>query len=67
MAERAGLFEEDIDLSQFTPNKPVKAEQPAAEDVRAVAENLLSFRAGNLRTLRNHVNRGVTAPDATSN
>ncbi len=38
MAERAGLFEEDLDLSQFMPQKPAKAEQPAAEAVRAVAE-----------------------------
>jgi len=38
MAERAGLFEEDLDLSQFTPHKPVKAEQPLPEAVRAVAE-----------------------------
>jgi len=38
MAERAGLFEEDLDLSQFTPQKPAKAEQPPAEAVRAVAE-----------------------------
>ena len=30
MAERAGLFEEDLDLSQFTPHKPTKAEQPPA-------------------------------------
>jgi hypothetical protein len=38
MAERAGLFEEDLDLSQFTPQKPAKAEQPPREAVRAVAE-----------------------------
>ena len=38
MAERAGLFEEDLDLSQFAPHKPAKAEQPAPEAVRAVAE-----------------------------
>jgi len=38
MAERAGLFEEDLDLSQFTSHKPAKAEQPLAEAVRAVAE-----------------------------
>jgi hypothetical protein len=38
MAERAGLFEEDLDLSQFTPRKPVKTEQPPAEAVRSVAE-----------------------------
>ena len=38
MAERAGLFEEDLDLSQFTPQKPTKAEQPPPEAVRAVAE-----------------------------
>jgi hypothetical protein len=36
MAERAGLFEEDLDLSQFTPKKPVRAEPP--EIVRQVAE-----------------------------
>jgi hypothetical protein len=38
MAERAGLFEEDLDLSQFTSQKPAKAEQPSADAVRAVAE-----------------------------
>ena len=38
MAERAGLFEEDLDLSQFTPHKPPKAEQPPLEAVRAIAE-----------------------------
>jgi len=38
MAERAGLFEEDLDLSQFTSQKPAKAEQPLPEAVRAVAE-----------------------------
>jgi hypothetical protein len=36
MAERAGLFEEDLDLSQFAPHKP--AEYPPAEAVRAIAE-----------------------------
>jgi hypothetical protein len=40
MAERAGLFEEDLDLSQFTPRKPTKSEQPAPEAVRAVAEGV---------------------------
>ena len=38
MSERAGLFEEDLDLSQFTPHKPTKAEQPPPDAVRAVAE-----------------------------
>ena len=38
MAERAGLFDEDLDLSQFNSQKPVKAQQPQAEAVRAVAE-----------------------------
>jgi hypothetical protein len=38
MAERAGLFEEDLDLSQFTPHKPAKSEQPPPEAVWAVAE-----------------------------
>jgi hypothetical protein len=38
MAERAGLFEEDLDLSQFTPQKSPKVEQPPPEAVRAVAE-----------------------------
>jgi hypothetical protein len=38
MAERAGLFEEDLDLSRFTPQQPAKAEQPPPEAVRAVAE-----------------------------
>lgn len=36
MVERAGLFEGDLDLSQFAPQKP--ADQPPAEAVRAVAE-----------------------------
>jgi hypothetical protein len=40
MAERAGLFEEDLDLSQFAPQKPARAEQPPAEAVRAVAEGV---------------------------
>jgi hypothetical protein len=39
MAERAGLFEEDLDLSQFTPKKPAGAEHPPQEAVRAVAES----------------------------
>lgn len=38
MAERAGLFEEDLDLSQFTTRKAAKAEQPPPDAVRAVAE-----------------------------
>ena len=38
MPERASLFEDDLDLSQFTPHKPAKAEQPPPEAVRAVAE-----------------------------
>ena len=38
MAKRAGLFEEDLDLSQFTPQQTAKAEQPSPEAVRAVAE-----------------------------
>jgi hypothetical protein len=38
MAERAGLFEEDLDLSQFTAQKPAKADQPPPDAVRAVAE-----------------------------
>jgi len=40
MAERAGLFEEDLDLSEFTPQKPAKTEQPSPEAVRAVAEGV---------------------------
>lgn len=40
MAKRAGLFEGDLDLSQFTAQKPVKAEQPPPEAVRAVAEGV---------------------------
>ena len=40
MAKRAGLFEEDLDLSQFTSQKPAKTEQPAPEAVRAVAEGV---------------------------
>jgi len=39
MAERAGLFEEDLDLAQFIPQKPSKADQPASEAIRAVAES----------------------------
>jgi len=38
MAERAGLFEECLDLSQFTPHKTVKAQQPPPEAIRVVAE-----------------------------
>lgn len=38
MAERAGLFEEDLDLSQFTSQKTAKVEQPRPEAIRAVAE-----------------------------
>src|SRR5438105_563537 len=38
MAERAGLFEEDLDLSQFTPQKRAKSEQPPPEAIRTVAE-----------------------------
>lgn len=38
MAERARLFEEDLDLSQFTPHTPATSEQPPPEAVRAVAE-----------------------------
>lgn len=38
MAERAGLFEEDLDLSQFTSRKPAKTELPPPEAVRAIAE-----------------------------
>ena len=38
MAERAGLFEEEFDLSQFTARKPAKGVQPPPEAVRAVAE-----------------------------
>lgn len=40
MAERAGLFEDDFDLSQFTPHKPAKSEQPPADAVRVVAESV---------------------------
>ena len=35
MGERAGLFEDDLDLSQFSPKKAPKAEPP--EIVREVA------------------------------
>ena len=38
MAERAGLFEDDLDLSHFTPNPQTKAPQPPPEAVRAIAE-----------------------------
>ena len=38
MGERASLFEEDLDLTQFTPQKPSRDEQPPPEAVRAVAE-----------------------------
>jgi hypothetical protein len=40
MRERAGLFEEDLDLSQFMPHKQTKTEQPQPEAVRAVAEGV---------------------------
>ena len=45
MAERAGLFEEaqDIDVSGFTPKKPVRAEPPP-EAVREVSEKV-NFRS----------------------
>ena len=36
---RSRLFGEDLDLSQFMPSKPVKAEQPPPETVRATAES----------------------------
>jgi hypothetical protein len=36
MAERAGLFEDDLDLSQFTPQKPSKPE--SSDIVRELAE-----------------------------
>jgi hypothetical protein len=39
MAERAGLFEEDLDLSTFTPKTSTKAE-PAAEAIREVSEKV---------------------------
>jgi hypothetical protein len=38
MAERAGLFEDDLDLSQFTAKKAPKAEP--AEVVRQLAERV---------------------------
>ena len=38
MAERAGLFEDDLDLSQFTPKKAAKSEPP--EIVRQLAEKV---------------------------
>lgn len=38
MAERASLFEDDLDLSEFTPRKPATAEAPPTEAIRAVAE-----------------------------
>jgi len=38
MAERAGLFEEDLDLSEFTSQTSPKAHHPPTEAVRAVAE-----------------------------
>lgn len=39
MAERAGLFDDDLDLSRFTPRRPAAA-APAPEAVRAVAEGV---------------------------
>lgn len=37
MPERAGLFEDDFDVSSFAPKKPSR-EEPQAEAVRAVSE-----------------------------
>jgi hypothetical protein len=37
MAERASIFEDDLDLSAFTPNKSTKAEPPP-EAIREVSE-----------------------------
>jgi len=38
MAERAGLFEDDFDVSAFAPKKPVKSTEPPSDAVRAVSE-----------------------------
>jgi hypothetical protein len=38
MAERAGLFEEDFDVTAFVPKKGVSVPQPPSEEVRAVSE-----------------------------
>lgn len=56
MAERAGLFEDDFDVSGFTPKKPVKKESPAPEAVRAVSESA-NFRS------REPVQKPVKKPD----
>jgi len=39
MAERAGLFEEDLDLSGFAPRRVARAE-PAPEAIREVSERV---------------------------
>ena len=44
MAERAGVFEEDFDVSSFSPKKPAKQAEPEPEAVRAVSETA-SFRS----------------------
>lgn len=44
MAERAGVFEEDFEISSFAPKKPARREEPGAEAVRAVSENA-SFKS----------------------
>jgi hypothetical protein len=44
MAERAELFDEDLDLSGFTPKKPVKSAEPPPDMVRKVSEEA-SFRS----------------------
>ena len=38
MAERAGLFEDDFDVSGFAPKKGTGPPQPPPEDLRAVSE-----------------------------
>jgi hypothetical protein len=42
MAERAGIFDngDDLDVSGFTPKKPVKSAEPPSEAVRAVSESM---------------------------
>ena len=44
MVERAGVFEEDFEVSSFAPKKPAKREEPEPEAVRAVSESV-SFKS----------------------
>lgn len=44
MAERAGVFENDFDVSDFAPKKTAKKAEPEPEAVRAVSETV-SFKS----------------------